>query len=1239
MFKTSKSNVTTTNTVTLPQWLDDTLHGQANRAESLSKTPFDAYGGQRVAGMNGTQTAAADTFRGLSGYQAPQNAAALTQGTNLSDYGAGRTLAGSDLSPYMNPYTQNVINTTMGEMQRQGRTQQQSIMGDAVMRGAFGGDRSGLMQTEAARNSEANMGNIAAQLYAQNFAQAQQGAQYDINNRNTLADKQAGYDTNTRQFNANSFNTVSQANQNAALQGATLQGNAASNLFNIGQQQQATDQASRDAEYEEFQRRINDPYAKLQFSSNIANGVTPAFAGSVSNTSQKQAAPFMQLLGMGVSALGGLGASGRLARGGRVFDAEYEDLPGYNQGGLMQLLPMGAAMAGMGGGPEAVLGGAASGNPAIGNALDMLGPDQAKAAQFDPVGRRLGDSSIPPEMNPTGGGGGSGSGDGGSLWGGGRVGYADGGAVDDGTEYGIPGFRGLAEALPELREFAQTPIGQAYLRQLQKPTAQDTLENSLRNAGDVEQHRQELRGLLDQFRRSPEESNRHAAALEKYWRENGRPEYVPPLPPRTNPPVPSQPVSPPPAPPRGRWWWQRANGGRIGYAPGGTIDDAELDRMIAALPAMPATRTASYLESGLGANTEHGGSFRGPLAVGDDMWRTYAPRLRLSSDQRDDPEAQRRIYESFTEDRRRANPRATDADVYTAWGAGPGMADAMARAPGSDAYQTYRLLAPGLADRAFSSNPGLLERGMTNAQSLAAYRNRYDTAANGPARGGVDASGRAVARAPLGTAPPRAGADPAPGGARPAAADDPDMAAFREMMLGNRQLANRMQEAELRESDRRAERTRQAPWLALMQFGAGLANSRDPSWTRNLSDGLQTGLASYMQLLQREDEQDGRAIDRTLKRAEFNNHATTAQAAMLRAMRTGEGRGSASGGRALTAEEYRANGLDPATTIATWNRHGELATEARPHTFEQEQTLRAAQVAPMEGAADKAVGEARGAQYLSLENLGQSIGEQEAQLTQARELLRRQPPLGAAADIRTTLGRWAAEVGIPNDLLAKYGIGSENIAAAEQLGALSGAMVLERLKSGEFPSANFSDADRRFLSGLGPDITRSEPGLKALFAIQEATIARQRQVAEAWQKFRAENPGLSVSETVSRFNAVRNQLIQRDRNYLANAYRGVMDAARANPTTGERVLNPGGGTTAPAAATPPGTATPAPALPATPPPDLAERMREATATVTRELTEAARRAGQQLPSPEQIRAEVIRRLRQHYSTLPAAGTP
>ena len=104
----------------------------------------------------------------------------LQQDARTAAAGLGSLTGPQAYQPFMSPYQQEVIDTTLAEFDRNQAIQQTGLRDAAIQRGAFGGARQGIQAAEAARGSEMNRAQLQAQLLNQGFQQAQQAAAADL---------------------------------------------------------------------------------------------------------------------------------------------------------------------------------------------------------------------------------------------------------------------------------------------------------------------------------------------------------------------------------------------------------------------------------------------------------------------------------------------------------------------------------------------------------------------------------------------------------------------------------------------------------------------------------------------------------------------------------------------------------------------------------------------------------------------------------------------------------------------------------------------------------------------------------------------------------------------------------------------------------------------------------------------------------------------------------------------------
>ena len=93
---------------------------------------------------------------------------------------AAGQLASTSLDPYMNPFTQSVVDTTLGDLERQRQIQQQGTAAQAARAGAFGGSRQGVAESLTNEAFARQAAQTSAGLRQAGFTQAQQQAQQDL---------------------------------------------------------------------------------------------------------------------------------------------------------------------------------------------------------------------------------------------------------------------------------------------------------------------------------------------------------------------------------------------------------------------------------------------------------------------------------------------------------------------------------------------------------------------------------------------------------------------------------------------------------------------------------------------------------------------------------------------------------------------------------------------------------------------------------------------------------------------------------------------------------------------------------------------------------------------------------------------------------------------------------------------------------------------------------------------------
>jgi hypothetical protein len=263
---------TTTQSVAIPPEVMARYNAVNTRAENVAQQPFQQYGGEFVAPITPTQQLGIGQTIGASQMAQPFYGAA----TGLTMLGAGSVgaLTPEQIAYYQNPYTNAVAASTFEALRQQQSQEMQGATGNAIRSGAFGGDRSGLVAANLARQQQLGMAQAMAPIYQQGYQQAVQTAagQQGVVAQDLARQLQAGQQL---------------GGLGAAAQGAALQGAQA--VTAAGTLEQQTQQAQDTAQYQQFLQERGYPFQVAQFLANIAMG-TGALSGSTTTTTQP--APF-----------------------------------------------------------------------------------------------------------------------------------------------------------------------------------------------------------------------------------------------------------------------------------------------------------------------------------------------------------------------------------------------------------------------------------------------------------------------------------------------------------------------------------------------------------------------------------------------------------------------------------------------------------------------------------------------------------------------------------------------------------------------------------------------------------------------------------------------------------------------------------------------------------------------------------------------------------------------------------
>lgn len=272
--------------------IDFTTEDAIRRVAALDPLTTAAYGAvtPETGGIGGYEDYLTRGTAGLGTGAATLGGALTTVGgaydpltaAQTSAAGTAGLFAPSDLSAYMNPYQQAVIDQTMGEMQRQGDIERNRLAAQAVGAGAFGGSRFGIQGAELSRNLQDARAKALADLNAQNYAQALQTAGTSFENQQRRQQAQSElYKGIASLYGQLGGQEAAIGAQQAGVAGQELGAAELAQTMGLkdiaaqqqmGATQETYQQSLLDAQYQNRMQQLYEPYTRLAYLSDIYKG-------------------------------------------------------------------------------------------------------------------------------------------------------------------------------------------------------------------------------------------------------------------------------------------------------------------------------------------------------------------------------------------------------------------------------------------------------------------------------------------------------------------------------------------------------------------------------------------------------------------------------------------------------------------------------------------------------------------------------------------------------------------------------------------------------------------------------------------------------------------------------------------------------------------------------------------------------------------------------------------------------
>jgi Transglycosylase SLT domain len=276
-----------------PQSVLNNYNAVTGQAANVASQPDQQYSGSLIAGFNPQEQTAFSNVNGAAGLAQPY----IGQAQNLVQAATSGINPASTLSQYENPYTQQVTQATQNLFNTQNAQEANTLTGNAVASGAYGGDRAAVAQGVAAGQEQAQEAPVLANIQSQGFNTAlstglqTQEANAWLASQGAFAEGQLGQEA-----------------QSTALTGANAE-------LGVGQLEQGLAQNELSAPYAAFQAAQAYPFQTTGWQAGIDEG-TGALSGGTSSTTSPSPSLLSQGLGLGLTGAGIYNLAGSPSLGG-----------------------------------------------------------------------------------------------------------------------------------------------------------------------------------------------------------------------------------------------------------------------------------------------------------------------------------------------------------------------------------------------------------------------------------------------------------------------------------------------------------------------------------------------------------------------------------------------------------------------------------------------------------------------------------------------------------------------------------------------------------------------------------------------------------------------------------------------------------------------------------------------------------------------------------------------------------
>jgi hypothetical protein len=174
IFGFGKQTSTNTTTPQVPADVEAARKDLLSRAQTLAAEPFPRYNQPQVAGFTPDQLAAFQTTRNLAAESGALGALTpeLVQEGVTATRGLATTLPQTNLSGYMSPYTQAVLDPAIRDIEERAARSRLALGQQSARTGSFGGSRQAIAESELERGTQRTIGEESARQRAAAYNQA-----------------------------------------------------------------------------------------------------------------------------------------------------------------------------------------------------------------------------------------------------------------------------------------------------------------------------------------------------------------------------------------------------------------------------------------------------------------------------------------------------------------------------------------------------------------------------------------------------------------------------------------------------------------------------------------------------------------------------------------------------------------------------------------------------------------------------------------------------------------------------------------------------------------------------------------------------------------------------------------------------------------------------------------------------------------------------------------------------------